>query len=82
MRPGRKVEGEIGGRAVGRTRGGAAAERSRLRLAAGAWVDRVGVVLRIFPWGWHREVSPARLGERVARAYRRDEHGALWGSEA
>jgi hypothetical protein len=52
------------------------------RLIASELWDRVTIVLRICPWGWHRPVDAARLEEVVPRAYRRNPFRALWEVEA
>ena len=56
--------------------------RRRWRRAATELVDRLAVVLRICPWGWHRPVPRERVAQRVEKAYGCGPFRALWAVEA
>lgn len=44
--------------------------------------ERLAIVARICPWGWHRRLDAERLVERVEQAYELDPYEALWEVEA
>lgn len=52
------------------------------REVAGELGERLAIVARICPWGWHRRLDAERLVERLERAYRLDPYDTLWEVEA